>query len=915
MRIIKHLKKNNGSTLTLVLFMLFMLSVTAIAVITLTGSELSMSVMGSDRSKALQVAQAGAEKAAQILDTEVAQAQEDARVLSSQIIQGWIDHYTEVTPVDGRNKPSYSIPYDSPFYKVIDNYSKPGEIIILNEGELNAIFDNEYKYQFNKLINKWFKEQTYLSKPYNLNATEIDPGNPSDGKFSYEGIDKKSKDIVITSIVDINTPGVAKVYSPISNDESVATTSIVLTSTGEYKSPSNGSTYKRSIKAEFGLLTKSEKGTTQIPITYGKLTKVRFNKDEKKPSLLYEKALIAQRNIISVDGLVKVKGDTVCFGTMPTKVIGYGSNAKTVIDYDADGYKFGGIMAGMVSSNSEVPKVWEDINFRGGESSFKDTLTENSNALLHALGIVDDYDINTYFNKDHSGSFSFDGNVYTLAYLHSLYNMDEKPKANIAVSGDTFARSVKVESESNFSTIELNNVYFYDDLRIDGNKSKVKIGGWDNNIINPNPAGKEGTLVGLNKGGIGDPVSSSVIVAGDSNLYIHGSVYVGGSTSYVDYAGYISGMSIQKSDSRPAKAFLMDGNPKNPQNIFYLYNNSDKPFYSFVKEPGEPVDPKDQNDPSKLILKDYIKPDKTTKKMMEGSGIPDPSDPENVSKYKHKKEPFDIRDKAMHLKFIWNEFWQKDIGYASYFNNGDIVIKPEIETKIKGFCYGGVAANNTIYDPYKGFINSKEKADGTQGDYNVIVDGYFDDNLIFHPGLNADYVKAMDLFIDDKDELNEPIPPKNISGSPNASNDSVNKETLTVNKLYPDNYKTGSNSFMYYSNDNVVLTNNSVNGNTLKEDDTNYLYGIVYSDKDIYVKSGTNIKGILIAEGNIVFLGDADIVYDSSVVDILLCEEPLIGRFFKHSASDLIMNDPKAIVQTIKKADVKNIKIISWKEV
>jgi hypothetical protein len=83
------------------------------------------------------------------------------------------------------------------------------------------------------------------------------------------------------------------------------TTSIGIISTGEYKSPSNGSTYKRSIKAEFGLLTKSENETMEIPISYGKLTKVRVNKEEE-PSLLNGKALIAQKNIS--EAATKIRG-------------------------------------------------------------------------------------------------------------------------------------------------------------------------------------------------------------------------------------------------------------------------------------------------------------------------------------------------------------------------------------------------------------------------------------------------------------------------------------------------------------------------------------------------------------------------------------------------------------------------------
>ncbi|HEY5583133.1 MAG TPA: pilus assembly PilX N-terminal domain-containing protein [Ruminiclostridium sp.] len=862
MRLIRYIKKNNGSTLTLVLFMLFLLAVTAIAAVTITGSELRMSAMTSDRSKALLVAQAGSEQAAQVLDEAVAQAQEDARVKSSEVIQNKINDFKKVNVVDGVDVP---ITITSPFNGVIDN-SDISEIKILKEDALNKIYYDEYKYWFNKKINDWLSTQTNTGDWKDGVRHDIS-GDPN-GKFTYE------------SVGPINSTDELK-SEDVSNISQYATTSITLTSTGEYKS-TNGSNYKRKLQVEFGLLTDTKGGTSEIPVSYGKLTKVRVN---KKSSILTGKALIAQKNIISIDGTVNVTGDVISFGSIPIVTA-----SPTEIDYDAEGYKFGGIMAGMTSSNnSDISKVWEDVNIGNGTSSLNDSLSPSAVGLNLP---------NDFFTINHSGSFNIVGNAGTLAYLHSLYS-EFADSSTITVKEDTFARSVKVESESNFSLGQFKNVYTTDDLRIDGFNSEVKIGGW-NGSTPPDPAGSEGLLVGLSTGTTSKS-SSAVIVAGDSKLYINGSVYIGGSTFYTEYnnaanKGYISGISVQKSDSSPVEAFEMYNDIVTPTsltfpgNVFYFYDKSGAGSYIKVNDPsvqqklmssGYEYAPADGTTPSSIL-------------MMTGKGLPDPTDLVNQSKYTQIKA-FDIIDRAMHFKYIWDDFWKVDVGYSSYLNTEDIIIEPVVGGKIKGFCYGAVAANYEVYGPYKGFAGTDvlyvhEKEDG-----------------------NTKYAKLMDLFIKDQNGLiNAATPTKKLAGNEVTSEDSVNKAALVKKKLY----SASSNAFMYYGDENIVLTDNYVGSsiNALsKASDDGYIRGIVYSSGDIYVKDGTKFKGILIAEGNIVFLGDADIVYDEDVVDILTSEKPEISKFFKQT--DVLMNTDNAIVQTIKKTNVKNIKIIKWKEI
>ena len=129
---------------------------------------------------------------------------------------------------------------------------------------------------------------------------------------------------------------------------------------------------------------------------------------------------------------------------------------------------------------------------------------------------------------------------------------------------------------------------------------------------------------------------------------------------------------------------------------------------------------------------------------------------------------------------------------------------------------------------------------------------------------------------------------------------------------------------MLNSSGNVIIDKNSIKAPGLEqnftddmlelEDGKKYLRGVIYSDKDIYVKDGVNLKGVLISQGNIVFFGDTNIKYDEAIIDSLVDDKPNVGRFFKYTPKDIIINDKSSLV-TIKKSNVKNIKILSWKEV
>ncbi|QNU68118.1 pilus assembly PilX N-terminal domain-containing protein [Ruminiclostridium herbifermentans] len=816
MRRVINLKKNQGSALTIVLFMLFMLSVMAIAVIALTGSELSMSVMTSDRSKALQYAQAGAEKAAQIIDGKVAQAHENALKESFEEIQSRIDQFKN------KDEEGNPVPVDPPFYGLIDN-SDVNEIKIIDQDELRKIYENEYKYKFESKMDELF------------NTSSSDTVDFDKGKFTYSIFEvERSSNSQIRILNPQNTFNPSK--------------SIKIKSTGEYKSTANTSTYKRSIEAEFQILVE------EIPKQIGYMTKVKVNKLGDKPPMLSGKALIAEKNIISL-GAVNITGNVVNCGTMPT----YG-NHNQYINYSRDSYAFGGILAGLVSSgNTSIHDFWSDQDL--GEKIIEN-LEAKSNELASELGI----NINTLKYSNHKGSFNINGDAGTLSYLHSLYG-----ESDINISGNTFARSVVVESQANYSEAKFKNLFTYDDLKINGNNANVYIGDKDKNIY--------GLLFGLtpNRNSGNDIISSAVIVAGDSNLEVYGSVYVGGSSLYSDYVAggemFVPGISIQKSDDRPAAAFEKDGNPiYNKDNVFYLYN---KTINDYISLPENYITWKDY----------YVNSYGKNKEMMYSTIV--------------SLDPFNFFERAMHFKKIW-DYWKDDIEYAAYFNTGDIEISVDLNGKIVGYCYGGVAANDTFYSPATGFSEG---------------DGDFIDNA--RDG-NSLYSKHMDLFIEtpSSDDLLRNPNTTDSSLKLKKLSDSINNTVFTKSTFYEDS--NDINKFMYYSAGNVVLSNNSITDGTNKKNidiGKGYGKGIVYAKGDIYVKDGTTFDGILIAEGNIVFFGDATITYDENVVGELITDgNPNIGRFFKYSATDIIMNDDNAIIQTINMKDMKYIKVISWKE-
>ncbi len=843
------IKKSNGSTLAMVLFLVFVLSATALAVMALAGSELVMSTVTSDRSKALFAAQAGAEKVAQRLDTEVGRIQDSARVTSSEVIKKAID---DKLPV---------------FNEIIDT-TDPNNIKVLKEEDLNEIYQSEYKYQFFKMLLEWLGQQT-------ATGGEWDSTVPHGVQHV---VTKEGKDITINDgsyIYSFIHPNpTSNIYSSLDGSlQANEISSITVKSTGEFKSGKH--TYKRSISAEFSFLTESAKNNSDIPVIYSKLTKVKVNKDNK-PEILKNKAVVARKNIISVNGTVNVeKGDAICFGTIPT-VNG------TDINYNADGYKYGGFIAGMTTD------TWNDSNLGYNNKSLKDNIIET------LPGIIADF-------TNFPGSFNIQaGNAITAAYIHTLYSNTNSPSKINVQKGDVYARSVKVENKAHSSEINLKNVFLTDDLRIDSNNSTVNIGKWEGE-----KAG-EGMLVGLNPGdpASGYDTSSAVIVSGDSNLNINGSLYIGGTTYFNEYTNindskmYFSGISVLKSGSLPAEAFRMWNDIQIPSkevypgNVFYLYDKYRDT--NGVPDADDYINVNDPTEQQKLISAGFNYESKNKSQS-------DDSPPVPMMMGSEAKPLFDILDRAMHFKRIWDTFWKDDVGYYSYLNSGDIRIEHYEKAddgnyvkntdKVKGWCFGAVAANNTVYGPYGGFTEDNGQYYIEKGTRSVL------------------YRNNMSLFVQEFDQVMAAKPTKSLTDDGNASE----KKGL-INKLIrrDETVVSKSGSFFLNSSGNVALSSSQVNGVHIPQDDDGYVRGIIYSAGDIYVEAGTKFKGILIAEGNIVFLGGADISYDENTVDILLSEEPDAGRLFNYNVSEIVLSNSS--IKTIKKPNVKNIKITSWKE-
>lgn len=825
-----------------------MLSLTCVAVISVTGSELSMSVMNSDRSKALMAAKAGAEAAAQQLDNMVGQIQENSRIYAANTIQQEIDTCTTGSALDGIIDPTTHAVINEEAQKILDQRR-----------------DDYFKTEFNNEIRTQLTD--YIKQITSYSAIQVGGTNAF---YFYPAA--KIEPLAEAKVIDLTT-------------EITTVTGIRLVSTGQSEK------LKRSIQVEFSFLDKKSIGT-EVPVTYGNLTQLSVSSTKNKNDILNKKALVAKGNIISIDGKATINGDVYSFGTIPVDADG-----KEMLS-DTSGHGYGGIMAGITQD------VWDNSNIIG---------LKNNDYLRGKLNLSNNpVDPNYYFTNRY-GSLTINGSASTMSYVHSLFALAEAQTGEtsasaIEISEDTYARAVMLEKEAKGSEMKLKNVYVTDDIRIQSDKSKVEIGKWDAYGVN-DPA-ITGTAIGLEPGILSDTRSSAIVVGGDSQLWINGSVYMGGSTMFNEYTSqaspeskYISGISVLKSDSMPADAFkLYDETQMDlttrpaftfPNNIFYLYNSNSKSYININ-------DPDETNGYVLQTEKYDFKPELGTPSaidMMGGCAGPI-IDGVDLS-------VFDVLRKGMHFKYIWDKFWGNDkfidsIKYYAKVGTEDIKITTNPDGDIVGWCSGAVAANGTIYGSYK--YNGGNGFTDTPTDYSLKT-----------ASAKKAYLNKMNLFLNlnsmsDTEQgtaLKDNVTPQM----------SLSQSALDVDALLDNQMIGTSDPFIFKSSANVVLGPDSIQTDTgANESRTGgYSRGIIYSSKDIYVKAGTEFRGMLIAEGNIVFLGDATVTYDENIIDTLISRNMNVSKFFKTTVKTIDLKNNT--VKTTRLANVKNIKIKLWKEI
>lgn len=585
------------------------------------------------------------------------------------------------------------------------------------------------------------------------------------------------------------------------------------------------------------------------PKTYGLSVKAGVQKKPDIPGIL-KKALVAEKNIVSAGGTVNITGDVISFGTVPVDASGEENQS-------APWYEYGGIMAGLCS----------DVANNG--------LSGNSNKFG-----FDPAKTGTASN----GTINITGNAATLSYIHSLFGTRANP-SGITVTGDSYARSVRAEAPSNFSSIQLKNVYTTDNLQVDSFSAVADITGDYYGFVDAGyriDGSNNNTLDKQLKDTYQFKRTSSVVVNGDSLINFHGKVFIGGSTFLRNYTDsmthpYMTGISALKSSSRISSAFRKDDvsnpNPANPGSTLYWYTGGGNytypppSFTTYTDKDGNPVD---------LI----------------------------TGRADDLSQTFTLPQRSMHFKGLWDALWNTDDIFSRYVDTGSIQILDNGITpggKLKGFSKGAIAANGTIY-------TSNDFVDDTG------VNPYDPNNFaVVEDQCTSRFYSAVGDFLRDPYDSSYPkldftTPSKHIQDYINTAKfKGINR--ILANDFYVSPLDPGA-GFVYYGEGDtdiaLVAGNWCIGGRTLPQ-----MKGIVYVDGNIYVGNGFNgFDGMLIASGNIIFLGDANITYNAVDMDRLLNADVNIKGFFNLLTYD-IPDEPVERQRLV----LKNIRIDTWNEV
>ncbi|MCX7747378.1 MAG: pilus assembly PilX N-terminal domain-containing protein [Clostridia bacterium] len=470
-----------------------------------------------------------------------------------------------------------------------------------------------------------------------------------------------------------------------------------------------------------------------------------------------------------------------------------------------------------------------------------------------------------------SGSIHIDGNAATLGYIHSLYGT-RGSHSDITITGDAFARAVKAEKQANFARLELQNVYTMDNLQIDSSEAEVNVNGKFYGFVDAGymiDGSGTGSSGDLSAEGLKPRRTSSIVVNGDSLLHLKGEVYVGGSTflnQYVNGDGnpFMTGISALKSGKRIVNAFK-ENDSSNPGNTLFWFDEHSGTYLSPAPAP---------------FYKSY-----SMVNLLDGKA--------------DEQGYFPMSKRAMHVKGIWEHLWKNDEVFSNYINTSNIRITGNGLTesgKLKGYSNGAIFANDLVYG-----IN----------DFSSVHDP-----VEFHT-VQSECIKKYHDAVQDLLNVNySPTAPKlDYTGAAKKSiasymdiNRFMGPGKIEKNVLYtaPTAINKG---FLYYGDTDVEIVKDGEEwkiGNEIIP----VMKGIIYVDGDIYVRNGFTFTGILMASGNIVFLGDANITYDEQAVNDLLGADTLISGLFRLLSVEV----PDETLQS-QRIMQKNIKIVNWKEI
>ncbi len=567
---------------------------------------------------------------------------------------------------------------------------------------------------------------------------------------------------------------------------------------------------------------------------------------------LLKKAIVTEKNLIIAGAKVEISGDVLSFGSVPV-VDDSLPPTQRVEKQDESWNKYGGILVGICE---EV--VSDELDFDKGKTG------DNKN-----------------------GSLTINGSAATMAYIHTVYSTSIS-KTSLTITGDSYARALRSEKKSNYSTISLNNLSTIDNLQIDSNASKVTINGvykgfvdtshainGSGNIDDDTTADPEDELIPKR--------TSSVIVNGDSELTFNDAIYIGGSTflkNIVDASGYpyMTGISALKSTMRIGNAFMKD-DISNPENKLFWYKNSandDEEYVEYVAS-----------------TKPYSLGSNTVNMFSGREGL--------------ETDYFPLINRAMHFKKTWTDLWSTDpYGiFSTYINPDNIILGDNafVSGKIKGFSNGLIIANGEVYDSY---------------DFDEYDPAGFR-KFVQKPAIKEYYNRIGSLL---SEAYNEDFPRLNFT-APTKSIKSYTDENFvdTIGKLEDTRIKPNKPyesskpdiGFVYYGNTDVEIKESGgiwyINSEPMPS-----TKGIILVDGNIYVDSGFELTGIIMSSKNIVFLGNADattrVTYDPNIVDSLLKADVNINGFFGLLTYEI----PDETLKS-QRISTKNTSIVKWNEI